>query len=340
MKRALPALIAVALVTAACSAGTPEATMPPPPTSPASTTTTAGAETTTTLPMETTTTAAAVDDGFPVTVAADNGFVTIDRRPERIVSLSASGTEILFAIGAGSQVAVTDSFSYYPPEAPTNPDLMAFEPNVEAIVADYDPDLVVMFFDPGEVEAAFSALGVPVLVQLAPATIDGIYPQIVQLGAATGNLGGATDLVATMQADIAEIVTEAGPDAAGVTYYHELDDTLFTVTSATFVGDVYGRLGMVNVADPADEDGTAFGFPQLSAEFLLDADPDLIFLADTICCGQSAETVAERPGWDALTAVPAGVVELDDDVASRPGPRIVEFLRAVAEAVTALVAAG
>ncbi|RMH67259.1 MAG: ABC transporter substrate-binding protein, partial [Actinomyces sp.] len=122
-----------------------------------------------------------------------------------------------------------------------------------------------------------------------------------------------------------------------ITYYHELDDTLYTVTSGTFVGEIYALFGLENVADPADADGSAFGYPQLSAEYLVDADPDLIFLADTKCCGQSAATVAARPGWDTLTAVREGhVVELDDDIASRWGPRVVDFARAVAAALDTL----
>jgi len=92
--------------------------------------------------------------------------------------------------------------------------------------------------------------------------------------------------------------------------------------------------GLANVADAADADGAAFGFPQLNVEYLIDADPDLIFLADTVCCGQTVETVAARPGWSELQAVQSGaVVELNDDVASRWGPRVVDFVAAVADGV-------
>ncbi len=106
------------------------------------------------------------------------------------------------------------------------------------------------------------------------------------------------------------------------------------MTSTTFIGYVYGLFGLVNIADPADADGAAFGYPQLNEEFVITADPDIIFLADTLCCAQNAETVAARPGWDQLRAVQNGnVVELDDDVVSRWGPRIVDFVEAVAAAV-------
>ncbi len=123
------------------------------------------------------------------------------------------------------------------------------------------------------------------------------------------------------------------------TFYHELDPTFYSVTSSTFIGEIYGLLGLVDIADAADPDG--YGYPQLSAEYIIEQDPDFIFLADTKCCGQNAETVAARPGWDRLTAVEEGrIVELDDDVASRWGPRIVDLLATVAEAVKQLEPVG
>jgi iron complex transport system substrate-binding protein len=111
------------------------------------------------------------------------------------------------------------------------------------------------------------------------------------------------------------------------------------VTSQTFIGQVYGLAGLENIADEAEGAGTLY--PQLSAEYIIDADPDLVFLADTKCCGESADTVAARPGWDQLTAVTGGaVVALDDDIASRWGPRVVNFLETVVEAVVELGPAG
>ena len=115
-----------------------------------------------------------------------------------------------------------------------------------------------------------------------------------------------------------------------------LDDTLFTVTSTTFVGSVYGLFGLENVADAADPDGEAFGYPQLSAEYVLEADPDLVFLTSG-----SAASFAELPALGSLRAVDEGnVIELLPDVPSRWGPRIVDFIEQVAEAVTRLAAAG
>ena len=248
----------------------------------------------------------------------------------RIVSINPTGTEMLFAVGAGDRVVAVDSFSYFPEGTPVT-DLSGWEPNVEAILA-YDPDLVVMDWN-DDVQGSLEAAGVTVLVVTAPVTFDDVYAQITSIGEATGEQEGAAEVVERMQSEIAALVADA-PDGAGLTYYHELDNTLYSVTSSTFIGTVYSLFGLANVADPADADGSSFGYPQLSDEYLVDADPDLIFLADTQCCAQSAATVAERPGWDRLWAVQNGaVIELNDDVVSRWGPRLVDFVEAVAAAV-------
>ncbi|CAN5789123.1 ABC transporter substrate-binding protein [soil metagenome] len=272
------------------------------------------------------------ETAFPVTVTAANGDVTIPEQPTAIVSLSPTATEMLFAIDAGDQVAGVDDFSNYPSEAPTT-DLSAFEPNVEAI-AGYEPDLVVATDDGGELANALGELDIPVIVHPAAATFDDAYGQIEQLGTATGHGAQADALVEQMRTDIDKLVADVPETDEPLTYYHELDDTYYSVTSDTFIGQVYDLLGLRNIADEAGDD--AGGYPQLSEEFIVDADPDLIFLADTKCCGQTAAMVAERPGWDKIAAVREdAVVELDDDIASRWGPRIVELVRTVADAVAA-----
>ena len=256
--------------------------------------------------------------------------------PKRIVSLSPTATEMLFAIGAGSQVVAVDSNSNYPKEAPRT-DLSAYQPNLEAI-AGYKPDLVVYSDDPGELAAGLGKLSIPAMAEPAATSLDGTYAQIDQLGQATGHEAEAARLTATMKAEIAKIVAAWRPERH-LTYYHELDKNLYTATSKTFIGQLYSLLGLENVADLADKDKS--GYPQLSAEYLVKADPDLIFLADTKCCGQSAKTVAARDGWDKITAVRSGgVVELDDDVASRWGPRVVDFLKIIAAKTQTLEAVG
>lgn len=257
--------------------------------------------------------------------------------PSRIVSLSPTATEMLFAIGAGDQVVAVDAFSNYPEEAPIT-DLSGFEPNVEAI-AGFEPDLVVSSF-PIE---GLDAIGVENLVLGAAVSFDDVYSQIEQAGAVTGHIAEAAELVSQMQTDIDAVLASLPERETALTYYHELDNTLYSVTSSTFIGEVYSLLGLENAADAADPDGESFGYPQLNEEYLVTADPDIIFLADTVCCAQSAETVAARPGWDQLSAVQNGnIVELNDDIVSRWGPRLVEFIQVAGEAVANLetVAAG
>ncbi|HET6791251.1 MAG TPA: ABC transporter substrate-binding protein [Actinomycetota bacterium] len=285
-----------------------------------------GESTTPQAPPETPSTAAA----FPVTITATNGDVTLEDRPERIVSLSPTATEMLFAIGAGDQVEAVDDQSNYPPDAPVT-DLSGFEPNVEAI-ASYEPDLVVYATEPGDLGASLEGLGIPALQQDAAASLDDVYAQIDQLGMATGKASEAAELVDGMRGDIDTIVDSIEPTEPPLSFYHELDDTYYSVTSSTFIGQLYARTGLVNIADEAK--GAGGGYPQLSAEYVIQANPDLIFLADTKCCGQSAATVAERPGWSRIDAVErGGVISLDDDIASRWGPRVVDFLRRIAAAV-------
>ncbi|TDD22390.1 ABC transporter substrate-binding protein, partial [Nonomuraea diastatica] len=266
---------------------------------------------------------------FPVTIEAGNGQVTIARKPERVVSLSATHTETLFAIGAGPQVVAVDDQSNYPPEAPKT-DLSGFKPNVEAIVAE-KPDLVVVSDDLDKIVAELGKVNVPVLVQPAATKLDEAYEEIIELGAATGNKAKAEEVVSGMKTAMDKLVAEAPKDKK-LTYYHELDQTPYAATSKTFIGQIYGIFGLTNIADEAP--ASAGGYPKLSAEFVGQADPDLIFLADVKCCGQSKETLAKRPGWKNLSALKNDqVIQLDDDIASRWGPRVVDLAETIGAAV-------
>ncbi|MET0324107.1 MAG: ABC transporter substrate-binding protein [Ilumatobacteraceae bacterium] len=258
--------------------------------------------------------------------------------PQRIVSLSATHTETLFAIGAGDQVIAVDDQSNYPAEAAAvMTDLSGYTPNVEAI-AGYDPDLVVTSGD-DELTAQLEAVGIPVWVGASAATFDEAYDQIEQLGAATGHVGEAAELVGQMQADLEAMAADLPTSETPLTVFHELSADGYSASTDTFIGQVYALFGLQNIADAAD-DGT--GYPQLNAETVIAADPDLVFLADTKCCGESLETVAARPGWAEMSAVVNGnVFAMDDDIASRWGPRVVEYAQQVHDAVTqALVPAG
>ena len=265
---------------------------------------------------------------FPVTVEADNGSVTLAARPEAIISLSATATESLFAIGAGEQVTAVDDQSDYPAEAPVT-DLSGFEPNVEAI-AGYEPDLVIAAYDPGGLVDGLEKLDIPVLLQDAAPDLDTAYEQIETLGAATGNVEDAETVVDSMETEIAELVSSSS-GAEGATVYHELGPDFFSATSDTFIGSVYELFGLVNIADAAAGPADAGGYPQLSGEYIVSESPDLVVLADTVCCGQTAQKVAKRPGWDQIEAVANGnIVEADDSIASRWGPRTVEFVELIA----------
>ena len=273
---------------------------------------------------------------FPVTIAEAGGAtVTITKQPQRIVSLSPTATEMLFAIAAGSQVVAVDDQSTFPSNAPVTK-LSGFQPNVEAIAA-YAPDLVVAADDTGGIVHGLGALNVPILIEPAAKNLDDSYRQIEQLGAATGRVTEASALEKKMRSDLAAIVASLPRPAKQLKVYHELDDTYYSATSATFIGQVYELLGLKNIADGAT--AAAPDYPQLSAEYIVSSSPDLIVLADTKCCHQDMSTVAARPGWSSIAAVKSGqVVGVDDDIASRWGPRVVDFLRAIAPHVKQLEA--
>ncbi|GAA1736767.1 ABC transporter substrate-binding protein [Luedemannella helvata] len=263
---------------------------------------------------------------YPVTV----GGVTLDAQPQKIVSLSPTTTEMLFAIDAGTQVTAVDDQSNYPADAPKT-DLSGYQPNAEAIAAK-NPDLVVLTTDANNIVSQLGALKIPVYVASAATTLDDTYKQLTELGALTGHPAEAAAEVQRMKDQIAKIIASVPQRATPLTYYYELDPTFYSVTSKTFVGSLFAQLGLTNIADAADTKNS--GYPQLSAEAIIKANPDLIFLADAKCCGQSAEAVAKRAGWAGITAVAKNqVVALDDDIASRWGPRVVDLLQTAADAV-------
>ena len=264
---------------------------------------------------------------FPVTIHAANGDVVIKSKPTHIVSLSPTGTEDLFAVGAGSQVIAVDSDSDYPKNAP-HTTLSAYTPNVEAI-AGYNPDLVVVSNDIDNVVESLQKLGVNVLLEPAADNLAQAYDQIRQLGQATGHSAQSTKVVSGMEKSLTTILRSVPKSNRHFTVYDELDPTYYSATSATFIGRIFKLFGFKNIADAADT--THSGYPQLNAEYIVSSNPQIIVLSDTVCCGQSAKTVAARPGWGGIAAVKQGrVAAVNDDIASRWGPRIVDFARAIA----------
>jgi iron complex transport system substrate-binding protein len=270
---------------------------------------------------------------YPVTITVTNGKVTIPKQPRRIVSLSASATESLFAIGAGSQVVAVDDQSDFPKAAPKTT-LSGFTPNVEAI-AGYKPDLVIASYDPKGMSDGLQKLGIRVVIQDAPKTLAGAYQQIRQLGLVTGHPSQALTTINGMKKRIATAVTKTKGRANGLSVYHELTPDFYSASSSSFIGRIYAMLGLENIADAAD--GSSTGYPQLSAEYIVSASPDLIVLADSVCCAQTRATVAARPGFGTVKAVRSGsIVRIDDSVASRWGPRLVNYFQALERAIVRL----
>jgi len=307
LSRRLPAVAAVALVAIAGCGG-----------SKAGPTTSSGGSRSSAAPA----------GAFPVTIAAANGTVKISKRPASIISLAPTATEMLYAIGAGGQVTAVDQDSSYPPQAPRT-SLSGLTPNIEAIVA-RKPDLVVVSNYAANVTKRLAPFGIPVLSLPSPASLDGVYAEFDELGTATGHEAQAKAEVSTLRRQIAAIIAAVPHHAKPLSYYYELDQTYYSATSSTFIGKLLGLLGMKSIADAAKGAAAAGGYPQLSAEFIVRSDPDYIILADTICCHQDAATVAARPGWSGIAAVKdKHIIALNDNIASRWGPRIVDLLRAV-----------
>jgi iron complex transport system substrate-binding protein len=279
-----------------------------------------------------TTVAMASEAVYPVTV----GDLTLDAQPLRIISLSPTATEMLYAVGAGAQVVAVDEYSNYPEEAAALGTMLSgFEPNIEAI-SGFMPDLVIASYDPGTLVEQLGALNIPVFIANAATSIDNVYEQIEQIGLLTGHADTALQITAQMQTEIEAAIAGVVPPVEPISYFYELDNTLYSVTSNTFVGQIFNLFGLRNIADNVESGND---YPQLSAEVVVSSDPDIIFLADTKCCNETAATVGARDGWSGLKAVTNNhIVELDDDVASRWGPRIVELVVAIRDGIAMVVA--
>lgn len=261
---------------------------------------------------------------FPAEVTDGSGrSVAIDAAPQAIASLSAGHTEILYAIGAGDAMTAVDNTSDCPAATSSLEHIDAFSPSVESIVA-LEADVVVLFYDPGDLVQSLDDLGVTVLMMPSPSTIAGVYEQIEILGDATGHAAEADALITSMRAAVVTITTDV-EEFDAPTFFHEVDNTYYTAGPGSFIADLYGQLGAENIAE-----STGQAFPQMSAEAIIAADPQVIILADEDA-GESPETVAARPGWGVIAAVLDGRVHVvSPDIISRPGPRLVEALETLA----------
>ena len=267
-----------------------------------------------------------------VSVVDDAGrTVEVVKNPQRLVSLAPSNTEILFALGLGDKVVGVTDFCDYPEEAKAIEQVGTyFEPNIEMIFS-LSPDLVLAIPDVPEVVAKLEELGIPALI-LDPSDLEGILADIQLVGQATGAETEAEALVSELRGRIAVVTEKAGEAKERVRVFCEIDATDPSKPWASGPGsfmDAMIRLsGGTNVAAGADSP-----WPQLSAEEIIAKDPEIIILADSKY-GVTAESVGERPGWDVITAVKEGAIyDIDDDLISRPGPRIVDGLETVAKII-------
>ncbi len=268
---------------------------------------------------------------FPMTLADDEGTeVEIAAEPQRIVSLTPATTEILFKLGAGPRVVATTDFDDYPPEAVALPDVASFTAvDVEKIVG-LEADLVIAggnsFNDPAAI-TQLRELGVPVLVTYAP-DISTVLKDIELLGTAVGRAGEARDLTAAMQADFDQVAA-ATADLPRPRVFYELDATtdLYTAADDSFIAEMIELAGGVAITTGSKTDFA------ISLEKLVTADPEVIVLGDAVY-GVTPEAVAERPGWDVMTAVKTGQIRGVNDLGvTRPGPRLVDGLRELALAI-------
>ena len=265
---------------------------------------------------------------FPLTVTDDAGRqVTFAQPPKRIVSIAPSNTEILYALGLDDRIVGIDAFSNFPPEVAEKPRVGDYlEPDLERVAA-ADPDLILATdFHVDTVLPEFETLGLPTVV-LEPENLDEVFTSIMQVGAIAGEPGRAAALVCELQAR-ADAVADAVAGASRTSVFVELDPGLYTVGPGTFIADIIDRARGDNIAADAGE-----MWPQLSAEAVVSANPEVILLADE-AGGVTPEQVAARSGWESIAAVAQGrVVVIDPDLVARPGPRVVDGLEAVAAAL-------
>jgi iron complex transport system substrate-binding protein len=274
-------------------------------------------------------TTAPPSSAFPVTVIDGVGNeVTLESEPERIVSLAPGHTETLYALGLGDRVVGVTAYCNYPAEAAEKTQVGDFAGVDLELVVGLDPDLVLAStLQMGDVVPALQEHGIAVVVA-TPESVLEVLTTIDLIGQITGRQGTAEALVSALRERI-DAVQQAVQDAPRPTVFWELGAELYTVGPGSFVDDLITVAGGQNVAADADSP-----WPQLSVEAIILKDPQVIVLADHNY-GETAEMLKERPGWSEISAVREGrVIEItNDDIVSRPGPRIVEGLEFLAQAL-------
>ena len=257
--------------------------------------------------------------------------VIMDEAATRVVSLAPSNTEILFAVGAGEQVVGRDQYSDYPEEAKDVTDIgSAFEALNTELIVSLKPDLIIA----AEVNApeqvkALEDLGLTVYYLKNPTTLEGMYTNLEIVAQLTGHEADAATLIESLKARVAAVDEKIMPLSSRISVFYELDGTdpakPYTAGGGTFITLLIDRAGGYNIASDIE------GYPQLSLEQVVAADPAFIILGDS-AYGVTPELVAARPGWENLSAVKSGqILPFDDNLISRPGPRLVDGLEALAK---------
>jgi iron complex transport system substrate-binding protein len=267
---------------------------------------------------------------YPVQVTDDRGkTLTLAAAPNRVVSFAPSATEIVFALGAGDKIVATDDFSDFPAEAKSLPKLGGVRTSPEKIVA-LNPDLVFAITS-GNLPAQLDQLGQPLFI-FDPSDLDGVYKNILAVGQMLDREQKAAQVVADMRARIDAIGAKAKQAASPPRVLHEVDSTdparIFVAGPRNFIDSIITTCGGVNVAADAPTK-----FPQLSAEQIVARAPQIIVLADARF-GATIEQVVARPGWSGIPAVrDRAIYPIDDDLVSRPGPRLVLGFEAYAKII-------
>ena len=272
--------------------------------------------------------------GSPTTFTDGSGRTVLLRLPvQRIVSLAPSNTEVLFAVGAGAQLVGRDSYSDYPAEAKNVADIGGgFSALNMEVILSKKPDLVLASpLTPPEQIADLDKAGLTVYVLPNPKTFDELYANLQLVGKITGHENAAGSLVESLQARVRAVVSKVAILSARPTVYYELDATdpsaPYTSGPDTFVDLLIRTAGGENFGGNLKGD-----WVQISVEEVLAKQPDMIVLGDNTYGGVTPEQVKARPGWDALNAVKQGkIFTFDDNTVSRPGPRLVDGLEAMAK---------
>ncbi len=258
--------------------------------------------------------------------------ITLETTPQRIVSLAPSNTEILFAIGAGSQVVGRDEFSDYPAEAASIESIGGSfgEYNIEAIVA-LKPDLVLAAeINTPELVKQLEDLGLTVFYLKNPTTLEEMYVNLDVVGQLSGH--DVTELINSLEARVNAVDEKITPISARPTVFYEIDATdaakPYSYGPGTFGDLLIQRAGGANLVTLA---GITDAYPQVSLEQIVLANPSVIILGDSMW-GVTPESVLARAGWDALDAVKNNqIFAFDDNLVSRPGPRLVDGLEQLAK---------